>query len=79
MSLTKEQVEALLKMIGLTREDEIDCDECLSQVAEFAERELAGKAIPQGLDAVRHHLAVCAECREEYEALQRVLESSDDG
>ena len=77
MSLSKEEIERLLKLVGLTTDEEIDCEECLSQVAEFAERELAGKSIPKGLAAVEHHLVICAECREEYEALQRALNELD--
>lgn len=74
MSLTKQEIATLLEQIGRTHDHEIDCDQCLSLVAEFAEQELAGKPIPDGLDTVRQHLAICADCREEYEALQRALE-----
>jgi uncharacterized protein with PIN domain len=73
MSLSKEQIDELIRQIGLTRDDEIDCERCLALVAEFAERELGGRSIPAGLDAVAHHLSVCAECREEYEALLHAL------
>jgi uncharacterized protein with PIN domain len=73
MSLSKEQMDALVRLIGLTKEDEINCECCLERVAEFAERELAGKSIPESLEAVKQHLAVCGECREEYEALERAL------
>ena len=73
MSLSREEIAELLRLIGLTRDEEIDCERCLALVAEFAERELAGRSIPVGLEAVAHHLSVCAECREEYEALLRVL------
>lgn len=73
MSLSKEEINDLMRLVGLTKDDEIDCERCLALVAEFAERELAGRSIPVGLEAVEHHLSVCAECREEYEALLRVL------
>lgn len=74
MSLTREEIDNLLHLIGLTRDEEINCERCLSQIAEFAEQQLARKSISEGLAAVAHHLAVCCECREEYEALARVLE-----
>jgi predicted anti-sigma-YlaC factor YlaD len=67
-----------MRLIGLTKDDEINCEQCLSLVAEFAEQQLAGKSIPEGLKAVEHHLSICAECREEYEALQRVLQDLED-
>lgn len=74
MPLSKKEFEGLMRLIGLTQDDEINCEQCLSRVAEFAERELAGKSIPEGLKAVEHHLTVCAECRGEYEALARALQ-----
>jgi hypothetical protein len=77
MSLSKEEIDGLLRLIGLTRDDEIDCERCLALVAEFAEQELAGRPIPAGLEAVAHHLSICAECCEEYEALLRALKAMD--
>lgn len=74
MSLSKPELDELIKLIGLTRDTEIDCDECLELVAEYGERVLAGRPIPEGLEAVRHHLAVCGECREEFDVLRRALE-----
>ena len=78
MSLSNEEIDRLLRLIGLTRDGEIDCDRCLALVAEFAERELAGKSIAAGLEAVGHHLSICTECCEEYQALMRALEAMDD-
>jgi hypothetical protein len=77
MSLSKEEIIELLRLVGLTRDEEIDCGRCLALVAEFAERELAGRSVPAGLEAVAHHLSICAECCEEYEALLRALKAMD--
>ena len=33
-----------------------------ARVAEFAERELAGRSVLSGLEAVAHHLSICSEC-----------------
>jgi hypothetical protein len=77
MSVSKEEIAELLRLIGLTREDEIDCERCLALVAEFAERELAGRSVPDGLEAVAHHLSICAECCEEYQALLEALKAMD--
>ena len=73
MALSKRQIDELVRLIGLTQEQEINCEQCLALVAEFAERQLAGKSVPEGLQAVEHHLSICAECQEEYQALQRAL------
>ena len=76
MTLSREQLEALLKMISLTEDEELTCDECLRGMAEFAETELAGKSLPEGLRAVESHLELCGECREEYEALLQALKDT---
>ncbi len=73
MAFSREQLEALIRMVSLTRSEEVTCDECLKDLAEFAENELVGKSVPEGLRAIEHHLAVCGECREEYEALLAAL------
>lgn len=78
MKLHPRQIDGLMHLIGLTREDEIDCNQCLEHVAEFAETHLAGRPVPQALKAVEHHLALCAECREEYEALCKAIAGLDD-
>ena len=78
MSLSKEAIAELLRLIGLTRDEEIDCERCLALVAEFAERELAGRSVPAGLEAVTHHLSICTECCEEYQALLQALKAMDE-
>ena len=79
MVLTKDEIDALVRLIGLTQDAEIDCEQCLARVAEFAEQELAGKPIPEVLRAVEHHLSICGECREEYEVLRRMLQEVGSG
>ncbi len=75
MSFTPEQIDGLMRLISITRESELNCNECLHHVAEFAECELTGKQVPEALEAVRHHLALCVECKEEYDELLNVLSS----
>jgi hypothetical protein len=79
MSLSKDQINILLRLLERTKETEINCDNCLSLVSEFIEHDLAGKSIPDGLNAVKHHLSICADCEEEYDALRQALEGLDDG
>lgn len=78
MPLSKEELDGLIRLVGLTKDAEINCEQCLALVSEFAEQALAGKSIPDGLKAVEHHLSICAECREEYEALQEALKGMDE-
>ena len=73
MTLSKQEINALLRLIGLTQDEELNCEQCASHVAEFADRELSGKSVSGALEAVAHHLSICVECREEYDALRRAL------
>ena len=77
MSLSRKEVEELLRLVGLTMDDEINCEQCLSLVSEFAERKLAGKSILDSLQVLEQHLSICVECREEYEALARAIKEMD--
>lgn len=77
MSLSKKEIDLLLELIARTADFELNCEDCLSLVAEFADQELSGKPIHEGLSAVRQHLSVCGECREEYEALYQALKDID--
>ncbi|MCI0533670.1 MAG: hypothetical protein L0Z50_00430 [Verrucomicrobiales bacterium] len=74
--LTPKQIEAFVRMVGLTRDREFDCGECLRHVGEFAEQQLAGLPLSEALTCVEHHLSVCAECREEYQALIKILSAN---
>jgi len=62
-----------MKLISLTREREIACDEFLEVIAEFTEHQLTEKSTKVDLQAIEHHLELCTECREEYESLRRAL------
>ena len=78
MPMSKHEIEELMRLVGLTKDSEINCEQCLALVAEFAEQELAGRSVHEGLKAVEQHLSICPECREEYEALQRALGEIED-
>ena len=73
MPMTNEEIHLLLGVVRDTQAVEIDCDGCLIQVGAFAESRLAGKPVTEGLKAVEQHLSICAECREEFEALSLAM------
>lgn len=77
MPLSRDEIDGLLRMVGLTEDSELNCEQCLALVAEFAEQNLAGKTIHEGLHVVQQHLSICTECREEYEALRLTLNEMD--
>ncbi len=73
MALDRLQLRRLLAFVGSTRDDEIACDECLADMAEFAEAELVGAEIPVALRRVEEHLSACPECADEYAVLMEAL------
>lgn len=77
MALSKRQLQVLHKMLSLTRSQELTCDECLKRMAEFAENVIDGQSIPDNLRAIEHHLALCGDCREEFEVLIKALEADE--
>lgn len=76
LPLSGPQVETLLQLLGRTRDRELNCAECLEHVGEFAEHQLAGQDLDAAIACVENHLALCPECREEYEALLRILRAA---
>ena len=78
MALSSNQIKELVNLIGLTRENEPNCQDCLNHVAEYAESELSGKPLTEALKCVEVHLSICVECREEYSALHAALSTLDD-
>ena len=74
MKLDPEQVKTLLASTLNTRPQEIDCDEWLENVARYAELHKRGDEIPGELQPVSQHVAVCPECKEEFEALLTLLD-----
>jgi hypothetical protein len=73
MVLGHNQMTALMRLLSMTRDHELNCNECLDQMGEFAEHELAGKPVRRVLEDVQHHLGLCSQCAEEYEALLEAL------
>lgn len=64
----------LLQSLPHTRDVELTCDEVFALLDEYAERAHRGENVAQLMPLVEHHLMMCPECREEYEALVRILQ-----
>jgi hypothetical protein len=73
-------VNHLMHRLLLTHEEELSCDEVFAIVDEYAEANQRGEDVASLKPLIRHHLDMCRECDEEYQALLRVLEgtSSDE-
>ena len=69
-------VHNLIKRLGNTRDEELSCDEVFALVDEYAEANQRGENVASLKPLIRHHLDMCRECDEEYQALLRVLEGT---
>jgi hypothetical protein len=67
--------EIMLHLCSHTEEEECACDEAYAMLDEFTERAARGEDVSECMPILRQHLEICTPCREEYEALLRVLES----
>lgn len=68
------RLRELLRVVAATAETEIDCDELLSRVAALLDARRAGADVPPELMPVLQHLAVCPECKQEFDALLEAYE-----
>ena len=73
MSLSKEQISDLLGLVGSVESDDLDCDGCFGQIAEFADLHLSQQEIPEAMRAVETHLQQCVCCKDEFDALLKGL------
>ena len=75
-TLSAAQVSEFLRQIAVTRDHEVVCSVCIQNIGEFAEQKLAGTDLSTLLASIEHHLSLCPECTEEYEALKKILEAT---
>jgi hypothetical protein len=71
--LSSESLEMMVNQLEHTQDVELSCDEVLALLDQFAEAYLRGEDVAQALPLVQHHLDMCGDCREEFEALLRIL------
>ena len=71
-----EEFQKLLKMIANTKEVEFSCDDVYHLLDQYSEAVVQGKNAEELMPLVEHHIDMCPDCREEFEALLRVLQAS---
>jgi hypothetical protein len=75
MDLSTDVLKRMLEDVAKTEQAEPDCDQVHQVVDVFAEAVAQGKDVSEMLPLVKLHLELCRDCREEYEALLRILEA----
>lgn len=66
----------LADMVARTEDNEYDCDQTLRLLDAYAECVMRGEDASAMLPQVHQHLAMCADCMAEFEALMRILRAS---
>lgn len=67
------QAVQLLRMLEVTREDEISCGDVHELLDQFVEMKMRGEDVSELMPHVKRHLDMCPECFEDYEALLAAL------
>ena len=76
--LPMDKAEGMIKMIESTLEVELSCDEVKDLMGEYAEMVMRGDDVDKLMPLVLHHLTLCQNCREEFDAVLRILQSASD-
>jgi len=69
-------MRAMLTMVAQTQEQELGCDEVYALLDVFADRVSRGEDVATLMPLVHHHLQMCPDCREEFEALMRAVDAA---
>jgi hypothetical protein len=75
-----DQLKKLVQSIFDTHADDvIDCERCNEQLCHLVELVAGGADLCQLIPAVEAHLACCADCKEEWDALLCIIRAEQTG
>ena len=69
-------LQNLMQMLQMTHTEELSCDEVFVLLDQYAEKASRGENVAELMPLIQHHLELCPDCHEEYDALMRVLKAS---
>ena len=69
-------LRATLTMVAQTQEQDLGCDEAYIFLDAYADRVNRGEDVAALMPLVHHDLALCPDCREEFDALLRSIEGA---
>jgi hypothetical protein len=70
------RLKGMITMVDATAETEIACEEAYRLLDEYTDMVLRGENPEALLPRVKHHLEMCMDCQEEYEALVAALRAT---
>ena len=79
MQIPIEKLKTMVRGVARTHEIEYSCDDAYRLLDEFTEAVVQGKDVARLMPLVQQHLDLCPDCREEFEALLRVVRAAQTG
>ncbi|MGE5264380.1 MAG: hypothetical protein ACM3S0_13440 [Acidobacteriota bacterium] len=79
MQIPIEKLKTMVRGVARTQEIEYSCDDAYRLLDEFTEAVVQGKDVARLMPLVQQHLDLCPDCREEFEALLRVVRAAQTG
>jgi hypothetical protein len=73
---TPEALRKIIQSIEKTQEVELSCDDVYHLLDQYTELAVQDGNTEQLMPLVEHHIDICPDCREEFEALLRVLKAT---
>lgn len=71
-----EMMQKMLSMLSNTQDVELTCDDVFAVLDQFVELAAQGEDVSQLMPLVKHHLDMCADCRDEYKVLENIIQNS---
>lgn len=69
-------VQMLIQMVDVTMDVEFSCEDVYNILDQYTELVYRGDDYAELMPLVKHHIEICPDCREEFEALLRILEAA---
>ncbi|MGW8225179.1 MAG: hypothetical protein ACWGOY_05575 [Anaerolineales bacterium] len=69
-------LKKFIQMLENTQEVELSCEEVYQILDQYTELVYRQEDSAELIPLVEHHIEICPDCREEFEALLRILEAS---
>ena len=69
-------IQKLIQMVENTQEVEFSCEDVYNILDQYTELVYRGDDSAELMPLVEHHIEICPDCREEFEALLRILEAA---
>jgi hypothetical protein len=75
MENSYQSLKDMLELLVKNHAKELTCDEAFELLDQFVEAVARGEDVSQLMPMMEHHLSLCRDCFEEFEALLRVVEA----